>query len=94
MSKKKFPKIDVYTSTKDGTKHLSVAAGTDVASLTLPADFDPDMKVLSPFKTRIELDPAKTRTALNQEAVQQQINKNGYAIHNATYEITVGSVAK
>ena len=91
MSKKKFPKIDVYTSIKNGAKHLSVAAGKDVTALVLPADIDSDLLTLSPFKTRIELDPAKTRTALNQEEVQRQIETNGFAIHGATHEIKVGS---
>ena len=87
MSKKKFPKIDVYTSTINGTKHISVAAGTDITKLTLPEDFDADLRTLSPFKTRIELDPAKTHIALNQDNVQQQIEKSGFAVHGASREI-------
>ncbi|WP_238528567.1 hypothetical protein, partial [Halomonas sp. HAL1] len=68
---------------------LSVPSGTDVASLKLPKDIDPDVLSLSPFKTSIFLDLNNSRIALDQIDVQRQINKNGYAIHSASVEIKV-----
>ncbi len=80
-------KIDIYKSTKNGNKYLSVPAETDVTQLQLPKDIDPDLLSLSPFKSSLELDPTKPRVALNQEDVENQINQKGYAVHGATITI-------
>lgn len=86
-------KIDIYKSTKNGNKYLSVPAGTDMQKLILPASADADMLTLSPFKTRLELDLSKQRAVLDQEDVMKQIQENGFAIHDAKVEITLGSAA-
>ncbi len=86
-------KIDIYKSTKNGNKYLSVPAGTDMQKLTLPASADSDIRTLSPFKTRLELDLSRQRAVLDQKDVMEQIQKNGFAIHDAKAEITVGSAA-
>ncbi|KQC10224.1 MAG: hypothetical protein APR62_12480 [Smithella sp. SDB] len=83
--------IDIYKSTKNGNKYLSVPVGTKVTELNLPEDIDPDILTLSPFKTRVKLDPNKPRVALDQEDVIRQIEKNGYAVHAAKIEITIGA---
>lgn len=82
-------KIDIYKSTKNGDKYLSVPSGTDVTTLQLPENTDPDILSLSPFKTELELDPSKPRIALDQEDVKTQINDRGYAIHGATVKIEI-----
>lgn len=86
-------KIDIYKSTKNGNKYLSVPAGTDIQKLTLPASADADMLTLSPFKTRLELDLSKQRAVLDQKDVMNQIQKNGFAIHEAKVEIKLGNTA-
>lgn len=83
-------KIDVYKSTKNGCKYLSVPEGTDVKTLHLPAGVDPDLLTLSPFKTSLELNPSHPHIALDQEDVISQIIDNGFAFHGAKIEITVG----
>lgn len=82
--------IDIYTSSKNGSKYLSVPKGINVASLQVTADFDPDLLTLSPFKTRLELNPDKPRAALDQEAILEQIKAQGYAVHGAKIAINVG----
>ena len=82
-------KIDTYKSTKNGDKYLSVPSDTDVTELKLPEDVDSDILSLSPFKTELKLDPKQQRVALDQEDVKAQINKNGYAIHGATVNISI-----
>ncbi len=94
MSKTRHPKIDIYTSSVNGTKHLFVPAGTDVKALQLPADTDADLLRLSPFRTRVEVDPDKMHAAFDQGDVQRQIGKNGYAIQTALIQIEVGSAEK
>lgn len=83
-------KIDIYTSTKDGSKYLSVAKGTKVESLQLPDSVDPDVLTLSPFRTRLELTPGKAHPALDQDNIIAQIEEHGYAVHGAKTEIKVG----
>lgn len=84
-------KIDIYTSTKNGSKYLSVPKGTKVASLQLPDTVDPDLLTLSPFRTRLELTPGKPHPALDQDNIIAQIEQNGYAVHGAKTEIKVGA---
>lgn len=76
-------KIDIYKSAKCGDKYLSVEVGTKLAELELPESLDADLLELSPFKTRLELDPAKEHPALDITDVQSQIKKNGFAVHGA-----------
>jgi len=81
--------IDIYKSTKNGNKYLSVPNGIDVESLQLPDSIDPDILTLSPFKTSLTLDPSKPRIALDQNDVMKQIEKNGFAIHGANTEVEI-----
>ena len=84
-------KIDIYTSTKNGSKYLSVPKGTKVESLQLPDSVDPDLLTLSPFRTRLELTPGKSHPALDQDNIIAQIEEKGYAVHGAKTEIQVGA---
>jgi len=83
-------KIDIYTSTKNGEKHLSVAKGTKVEDLELPDSMDPDLLTLSPFKTRLEIDPQKTHATLDPIDIMKQIEAKGYAVHGAKIVINIG----
>lgn len=84
-------KIDIYKSTMNGDKYLSVPSGTDVTDLKLPENIDPDVLSLSPFKSSVFLDPNNPRIALNQIDVRRQINENGYAVHGASIEIKINT---
>lgn len=83
--------IDIYKSTKNGNKYLAVPKGTRPASMPIPDTFDPELLTLSPFKTRLELKQDKPQTALDQDNIIAQIEKNGYAVHDAKLEIRLGS---
>lgn len=83
-------KIDIYKSAKSGSKYLTVPAGTKLESLSLPEGTDPDVLSLSPFRTRIELDPKRPRTAIDEDDIKAQIASQGYAIHEAKTTLTVG----
>ena len=85
-------KIDIYKSTKNGNKYLSVPKGTKVENVQLPDPVDPELLTLSPFKTRLEITPGKAHYALDQDNIIEQIEKNGYAVHGAKIEIKVGGV--
>lgn len=82
-------KIDIYTSSNNGTKYLSVRKGTKIEDLELPADIDTDLLTLSPFRTRLVLDADKTHSALDQADIIAQLEEKAYAIHGAKFEITL-----
>jgi len=84
--------IDIYKSTKNGNKYISVPKGTKIAQLEFPDSIDPDILTLSPFKTRLEIDPKKAHSALDQNNIIQQIETNGYAVHEAKTVLTIGAV--
>lgn len=83
-------KIDIYNSAIKGDKFLSVAKGTKIKDLKLPDSVDKDLLTLSPFRTRLELDPMKVHPAIDQKDVLRQIEKNGYAIHSAKILLKIG----
>ncbi len=66
-----------------------MAKGTKIDSLQLPSTTDADLLSLSPFKTRLEIDPSKQHPALDQADVIQQIEDKGYAIHGAKITVTL-----
>ena len=80
-------KIDIYTSTTNGNKYLSVLKGTKPENLDLPADIDSDVLNLSPFRTRLELNPSKEHNAIDQGDVLKQIEEKGFAIHGAKVNV-------
>ena len=86
--------IDIYKSTKHDDKYLSVPEGTDVANMDFPADIDPDLLSITPFKSGLEIDLSKPRMGLNQENILKQIEEKGYAIHGATMEASIGLTGK
>ncbi len=85
-------KVDIYKSTKNSTKYLTVPADTDVQKYKFPADMDADLLSLSPFKTSLDINANDNRVALDSKQVIDDINKKGFAIHGAKIEIklTVG----
>jgi hypothetical protein len=81
--------IDIYKSNRDGEKFLSVPTGTDLARMPFPADLDPDLLQVSPFSTRLNIQPGDHRVALNSEDIIRQITDKGFATHEATIKVTV-----
>ena len=82
-------KIDIYTSSKNGEKFISVQKGTKIEELSLPDTLDPELKVLSPFRTRLEIELGVEHNALDQDDVIAQIEENGFAIHGAKRTISL-----
>ena len=87
-------KIDIYTSTKNGEKHLSVKAGVKLETLEIVDTLDPDMLVLSPFRTRLEIDPNKPHKALNGKDILKQIEASGFAVHGAKTKVKLTAKKK
>jgi uncharacterized protein YcgL (UPF0745 family) len=82
-------RVDIYKSTKNGNKYISVPQGTEIEKMKFPENLDPDLLTLSPFKTELEIDPSQPRAALDSADVLKQISENGYAVHGAKVTITL-----
>lgn len=81
--------IDIYQSTKNRDKFISVPAGTDMPALKLPDTIDKDYLELRPFKTGLGLLPEQPRIALDGHQVIADIQKQGYALHGARVDCRV-----
>jgi hypothetical protein len=87
-------KIDIYSSARNRRKYLSVPAGTDLSKIQFPANFDPDLRTLRPFKSQHEIVPGKPQVALNTDDVASQIQAKGFAEHSAAVTIKVSVATK
>ncbi|MFT7560100.1 MAG: hypothetical protein ACI93R_002015 [Flavobacteriales bacterium] len=74
-------KIDIYTSSTNGQKYLSVSKGVKIEEIELPKDFDTELLSLSPLRTRLELSTDKEHANLDQVDILKQIEENGFAVH-------------
>jgi hypothetical protein len=82
-------KIDTYTSATNGGKHLSVPAGTDLSKMPFPNTLHPDLHKVYPRKKSEDIQPGDSRTGMNSADIIDQINKNGFAVHDTTITITI-----
>jgi uncharacterized protein YcgL (UPF0745 family) len=71
--------IDVYVSTKNESKFLSVPQDTNLSELTIE---DQDYKSVSLSKKGKHINLNENRIGVNTNDVINQINKNGYALHS------------
>ena len=79
-------KIDVYTSSNNPRKHLSVPAGKHLADVQFPRELDRELHKVTPFKANVDTTSA---VALDAADVEQQIAAKGFAVHSTTHEIDV-----
>jgi hypothetical protein len=82
-------KIDIYRSTTNGNKYLSVPANTDMNDFLLPVDIDADIKNLTQFKESVNIDPERRSVGLDAVDITRQIEANGFAIHGITISFDV-----
>jgi hypothetical protein len=80
--------IDIYRSSTRPQKYLSVPHGTVVTEFLFPADFDPDLRELCPFKSDREVASGVLLIALDSDDIIRQIEEKGYATHATEIVIT------
>lgn len=71
--------IDVYVSTKNKSKFLSVPQDTNLSELTIE---DQDYKSVSLSNKGKYIKLNENRIGVNTNDIINQINKNGYALHS------------
>ena len=81
-------KIDIYTSKKNLGKHLSGPAGKDVREIEFPNTIDPDLKEVSLWETK-DIRPEDRRVGMDSADIIEQIEQNGFAVHDTTIKITI-----
>jgi len=74
-------KIDIYQSTKNSKKFLSVKSGQDVAIINVP---DPDYQSVSPSKLGVEISPEQPRVGLDIKEAITAIETQGYYLHGVS----------
>lgn len=74
-------KIDIYQSTKNSKKFLSVKSGQDMASINVP---DPDFQTVTPYKLGVEVSSDKARVVLDTKEAIAAIEAHGYYVHSAS----------
>lgn len=78
-------RIDIYRSTSDRSKYLSVVAGTDLANMAFPADVDADLHSVSPYKEAVEIQSGRPAMGLDVEDILAQLGRQGYAAHGLKF---------
>jgi hypothetical protein len=81
--------IDIYRSTTDRSKYLSVVAGTDIAAMAFPADMDADLHSVSPYKEGVEIQSGKPAMGLDVEDILSQLGGQGFAVHGLKFSASL-----
>jgi hypothetical protein len=76
-------KVDIYRSTRNKSKFLSLPADTDLATFKFPLGFDSDLRNVVKVKT-VDVNPAKAPVAMDTGDIARQIDAQGFAVHGAT----------
>lgn len=81
--------IDIYRSTSDRSKYLSVVAGADIAGMAFPADMDADLHSVSPYKEGVEIRSGTPAMGLDVEDILSQLGRQGFAVHGLKFSASL-----
>ncbi|OYW50671.1 MAG: hypothetical protein B7Z34_04430 [Novosphingobium sp. 12-62-10] len=84
--------IDVYQSTTNRDKFVSVPAGSDV-TIMFPQDIDRDLITLRPYREGMTIEASDKRIAMDSADIIRQIEQQGYATHGVSVTVKVSSQA-
>lgn len=73
--------LDIYRSSVDRTKLLSLLAGKNPLEISFPSDLDPDLYNIRPYKQNVHLERGQPALGLDVEDIFRQIAVRGYAAH-------------
>lgn len=73
--------LDLYRSSVDRTKLLSVPAGKNPLEITYPSDLDEDLHNVRPYKQNVHLERGQPALGLDVEDIFRQIAAKGFAAH-------------
>jgi hypothetical protein len=81
--------IDIYRSSSDRSKYLSIPSGINLAEMNFPADTDNDLFSVSLYKENVTIERGKMAIGLDVESILNQIEKSGYAIHGLQFSASM-----
>lgn len=73
--------LDLYRSSVDRTKLLSVPAGKNPLEISFASDLDTDLHNVRPYKQNVHLERGQPALGLDVEDIFKQIVARGYAAH-------------
>ncbi len=81
--------IDIYRSSLDRAKYLSVPSGTDLAGMAFPADTDGDYQSVSLYKQGVDIESGKPAVGLDVDDLLGQIASRGFALHGLKFSASL-----
>lgn len=81
--------IDIYRSSLDRSKYLSVPAGSDLSSMAFPSDTDGDYQSVSIYKQDVGIESGKTAVGLDVDDILGQIAARGFAFHGLKFSASL-----
>jgi uncharacterized protein YcgL (UPF0745 family) len=81
--------IDIYRSSTDRSKYLSVLSGVDLSAMTFSANLDQDLFNVGIYKENVLLEQGKPAVGLNVESILNQIKESGFAIHGLEFSASM-----
>lgn len=81
--------VDIYRSSSDRSKFLSVPSGSNLAEMTFPADTDNDLFSVSLYKDNVELERGKNAVGLDVDSILNQIEMRGFAFHGLKFSASL-----
>ena len=74
-------KVDIYQSTTNSSKYLSVKAGQNLDAIDVP---DLDYKTVSPSKLGVDISPEQPRIAYDAKEAIAAIETQSYYLHGVS----------
>ncbi len=81
--------IDIYRSSMDRAKYLSVPAGSDLSTMAFPADTDSDYQSVSVYKQDVGIESGKPAVGLDVDDILGQIAARGFAFHGLKFSASL-----
>lgn len=81
--------IDIYRSSTDRSKYLSIPTGAELGEMVFPADTDSDLQSVSLYKPNVTIEAGKTAVGLDVNDILSQIDARGYACHGLKFSASL-----
>ncbi len=83
-------KVDIYRSNSSPDHFLTVPASTKLDTIELPVALATVFTSAAAFMTNIEMEADKPRGGMNCEEILADIERQGFAVHQAGVTVTIG----
>lgn len=81
--------IDIYRSSTDRSKYLSVPTGSNLGEMVFPVGTDSDLQSVSLYKQNVEIVAGKPAVGLDVADILAQIEARGFAFHGLKFSASL-----